>query len=348
MRVLHSNRRAGILGGGARSGTNLPGVPASPTQRTTLARTEPRNARSPLSLVSVGWRDLWRHEPTTVWPVQEKATVWPRRARDAVLWHARRIVEATIDNVARLRDPMIPPRTLMFDGPQTRKDFKENGLQYLGYLVELGGLQPTSALLDVGSGMGRKAIPLTRYLSPEGRYYGFDITKSGVDWCTDHVTRRHPNFEFIHVDVQNPHYNPAGGLSAEEFRFPYPDAFFDVVLLGSVFTHMFSSEVDHYLSEIARVLKSTGRAMVTYFLLNSEAKEHIATGRSELSFRFGADSCRIEDQTDPLAAVAYEEVFMRGLYNRHGLTIIDPVHYGSWCGRLSETFQDIVIGRRSQ
>jgi SAM-dependent methyltransferase len=64
---------------------------------------------------------------------------------------------------------VLPPKSLQkFVGG----DYKDIGVLLLSYLVDLCGLQPEEAVLDVGCGSGRAALPLTGYLSSEGRYAG--------------------------------------------------------------------------------------------------------------------------------------------------------------------------------
>lgn len=142
-------------------------------------------------------------------------------------------------------------------------------------------------MLDVGCGSGRMALPLTGYLNSEGRYAGFDISQKAIAWCQEHITSAHPNFQFEVSDIYNSLYNPKGKYQSLDFRFPYPDASFDVVFLTSVFTHMFPPDVEHYLDEISRVLKPGGRCLCTYFLLNDESLAHIAEGKSAHNFQHG-------------------------------------------------------------
>jgi ubiquinone/menaquinone biosynthesis C-methylase UbiE len=143
--------------------------------------------------------------------------------------------------------------------------YTATGTEFLGYLVDLCGLRPGDAVLDVGCGSGRMAVPLTGYLTREGRYAGFDVSREAVAWCTENISGVHPNFEFTVVDVQNGAYNPTGRYKSSDFRFPYPDGSFDVVLLASLFTHMLPSDVQHYLHEIVRVLKPGGQLLVLEF-----------------------------------------------------------------------------------
>ncbi len=63
------------------------------------------------------------------------------------------------------RGPLVPPRGLANVGGG---DFREIGEGQLRCFVEIGGLKPDDADLDVGCGVGRMAVPLTRYLSGRG------------------------------------------------------------------------------------------------------------------------------------------------------------------------------------
>jgi SAM-dependent methyltransferase len=240
--------------------------------------------------------------------------------------------------------PLVPPRSRMFDGTAEYQDFKANGEEFLRYYVELGHLQPDATMLDVGSGIGRKTVPLIHYLNHRGRYEGIEIVKAGVEWCQQQITRRHPSFHFQQIDVFNAYYNPAGIIKAAEYRFPFSDALFDFVTLGSVFTHLQPADLIQYLSEVARVLKPGGRCLITFFLLNQESSALIQAGRSSLDLRHGAGSYRVLDPAAPERAIGYDQDFIAGLFEQYGLAIEQPIRYGSWCGRARYlSYQDIVV-----
>lgn len=239
---------------------------------------------------------------------------------------------------------LMPPESLNFVGDG---DFREIGSEFLRHFIELGGLKPNESVLDVGCGIGRMAAPLTRYLDKQGRYEGFDIVSDGIDWSVKNIGSRFSNFRFQFLDIYNRNYNPKGRLKAAEAKFPYPSESFDFVFLTSVFTHMLPDEVENYLSEIARVMKSNARCLITYFLLNHESLELIGSKKSKFGFGHQFGSYRLQDLNAPEAAVSYEENFVQGLYRRYGLKINEPIRYGSWCGR--STFvsgQDIVVARK--
>src|SRR5215212_9202219 len=97
---------------------------------------------------------------------------------EGVLW-----AKDLADQLLGRRDALIPPRRMMFDGPRDTAAFVANGAEFLRYYRDLCQLLPDETILDIGSGMGRKTIPLTRYLSQAGCYEGLDVNKVGVDWC---------------------------------------------------------------------------------------------------------------------------------------------------------------------
>jgi SAM-dependent methyltransferase len=239
---------------------------------------------------------------------------------------------------------MVPPVALMHDGPQSYKDFKQNGAEFLRYYVELCGLRPDEKILDVGSGIGRKTLPLVDYLNERGSYDGLELVKSGVDWCTEQYTQRYPNFRFHLIDVYNELYNPSGKYKATEYQFPFADGQFDFVVLNSVFTHMVAEEVEHYLGEIARVLKPGGRCLISFFLLNDESLKLIADGKSTIELRHELGPGRALSRERPELAIGFDEGFVNALYERLGLGIKEPVYYGSWCGRAEYlSYQDLIV-----
>ncbi|MBV7332480.1 class I SAM-dependent methyltransferase [Chloroflexi bacterium TSY] len=124
--------------------------------------------------------------------------------------------------------------------------------------------------------MGRKTIPLTGYLNQNGSYLGLEINPVGVNWCQNEISTRHPNFRFQQIDVFNGRYHPTGQHQASDYTFPFADGSYDFIVLASVFTHMFPDGVSRYLSEIQRLLDSSGgRCLISFFLLNEEAEMHI-------------------------------------------------------------------------
>jgi SAM-dependent methyltransferase len=228
------------------------------------------------------------------------------------------------------------------------RSYRAVGDEFFGYFKELCALKPHEAVLDVGCGCGQMAVPLTDYLHQSAHYEGFDIVNPMIAWCKRSISSKYPNFNFQLVDILNKNYNPNGRCSASEYTFPYDTGSFDFALVKSVFTHMLHRDVTRYLSEIARVLKKSGRCMITYFLVNEESRRLMDANASTLDFPYILSECHVASRRVPEAAVAYDEEYVRSLHKTAGLTIVEPIRYGSWSGRSNFlSYQDIVLSSKS-
>ncbi|MDD2768630.1 MAG: methyltransferase domain-containing protein [Methylococcus sp.] len=243
------------------------------------------------------------------------------------------------------RDPLFPPPSLHSVGPY--ECYTSVGDEFCRYFIEFGDLQAGHKVLDVGCGTGRMARPLTHYLKA-GSYDGIDIVEPSIIWCQRTYRTKYPNFNFYFSDIYNAMYNPGGQCHASEYRFPFEDARFDFVFLTSVFTHMLPLDMENYLSEVARVLKPGGRCLITYFLLNPDSSALIDAGKAGFSFRHELPGCRIENPEVPEAAVGYDNDWVRRLFGKYGLSLLEPIHYGNWSGRPDGlSWQDIVIAAKT-
>ncbi len=242
--------------------------------------------------------------------------------------------------------PLVPCAEQMFEGPQSLEEFKANGEEFLAIYKEICGLRPDERMLDVGCGIGRKTVHLTRYFNQRAVYEGIDITKAGIDWCREKITPRCPNFHFQQIDVYNRLYNPRGTCLPSQYRFPFGDESFDFVMLGSVFTHMPPGDVKNYLSEIRRVLARGGRCLISYFLLNEESLRLVESGKSTLDFKYVMDKYRTISPQTPEDAIAIDEGWIKDTYRDLGLKVM-RLDYGSWCGRRDYlSYQDLTLAMK--
>ena len=226
------------------------------------------------------------------------------------------------------KDSMIPPKQM--SGYVGRGgDFEEIGQQFKSYFINYAELKKNAIVLDVGCGIGRNAIPLTGYLNEEGSYYGIDIVESGINWCNERITTKYPNFKFIHNNILNKNYNKHGEVLACEYKFPFDNKTFDFIFLTSVFTHMFPDDIENYMKEISRVLKHKGRCFITFFIINDESKRLMEYPGSTFNFKFHGDRYFCYKESDPEAAIAFEEDYVVTLFNSNNMAIENSIHYGS-------------------
>ncbi len=243
------------------------------------------------------------------------------------------------------KNPLIPPRRMIFIGDG---DYQKIGDEFLGYFKEFGELKSNHKVLDVGCGIGRMSVPLTEYLSNEGEYYGFDIVEMGINWCKKNITNIYPNFNYEHSDIYNKMYNPKGVEKSSDYKFNYNDNFFDFVFLTSVFTHMHTQDINRYLEEISRVMKTRCRCLITFFLMNAESIALIKNKESTQNLIYKIDNNSFaKDKNIPESAIGFNEDYIKELLNKNGLNLIQPIHYGSWCGRNSfVSYQDIIVAEK--
>jgi SAM-dependent methyltransferase len=264
-----------------------------------------------------------------------------RRLADRAWVSAKLRVADGVDRVRGRRDPLIPPRRRSnFAGDS---DFAATGDQFLELFRTYGDLSGSDRVLDVGCGIGRMARPLTHVLAPPtGSYDGFDVVPHAIAWCQQHYRCTRVPFRFVHVDVHNPEYNPEGREQAGDFRFPYPDDQFDLVLATSVFTHLLTADAEHYLAEIARVLAPKGRLFSTWFVLDHDISTENA--RPIFNFQHPIGDAVVVDPNAPAGAVAYPRRWLKTTVDSAGMAL-DAVVRGSWTGITGPTAQDIVRAR---
>jgi O-antigen biosynthesis protein len=226
------------------------------------------------------------------------------------------------------------------------ESFRQVGEEMVECMRDLVDLRPDARILEVGCGSGRVAIPLLDYVDERGTYDGFDVVPVAIEWCQEHLSSRNPAFRFHHADVANDTYHPNGAVDASEYRFPFDDATFDVVVLTSVFTHLLDDAAQRYIDEIGRVLRPGGRLFSTWFLLDGISIGAVMRGDAEIPFQQAPGPVWTMDAAQPAWAVAYDETFVRDLFSDTPLAI-DAVVPGTWCGRPDgRSFQDILVGRK--
>jgi SAM-dependent methyltransferase len=212
--------------------------------------------------------------------------------------------------------------------------------------AELAPVEGKHVVLEAGCGTGMDAILLTKQLSAEGRYTGFDINRDNIHECTANITSRFPNFRFVHLDIYDSIYNQNGTLSPLEVQFPEEQGVVNRFIAQSVFTHLLPDVNAFYLQEIRRVLHPDGLALITCFV-GDHSEIETSVENDFAFFRFPylyAPGVYINDLKSPSEAVVYERNLFLRMIQEAGLVLTKLVP-GSWAsGRPPKRFgQDIVI-----
>lgn len=229
-----------------------------------------------------------------------------------------------------------------------RGDYLKQANIFFQYFKQYCDLQPDYSILDIGSGVGRMAVPFIGYLNDDVNYEGIDIVKTGVDWCNKHISVTNPQFNFIHSDIYNDLYNTKGIIKGEAYTFPYKENKFDLVFLTSVFTHMLQAEVEQYIKEISRVLKPNGYCLATFFILNKESETLMNKTEDTFKFPYQQGDYSLMSLDTKTANVAYKQEWIESVLKENGLKI-EQMRFGFWSGRQKENFpdfQDIIIMKK--
>jgi SAM-dependent methyltransferase len=168
-----------------------------------------------------------------------------------------------------------------------------------------GGEAPLDALLDYGCGHGRIARFL-RAAFPEARVYVTDRDRAGVDWC---VTR-------------------LGCISASE---ALAEPIYDLVWLGSVFTHLPEHETRALLLRLLRVVRPGGLIGFTSqgrFSAEMIRSDMRAPQRGPSFVRYNLPDDEINRLLAGYAETGYGYVDYPGQTD-YGVSIVDPRWYAN-------------------
>jgi ubiquinone/menaquinone biosynthesis C-methylase UbiE len=212
-------------------------------------------------------------------------------------------------------------------------------------------INPDDVVLEVGCGVGRDAIQLTKILSDKGKYTGFDIIKPSIEWSKQNISKKHRNFSFHYYDINSQIHNSGGTISSTDIKLPAKDNSVDRIFLHSVFTHMFEKDIVHYLKEFNRILKPDGLVLASFFVLDQEALASLEKGKTikhrhaPLSFQHKySEGCFVNDTDYPEGAVGFTPSKLRSMLRSANLGIHGRhVHRGWWSGLKGANGQDVVI-----
>ena len=117
-------------------------------------------------------------------------------------------------------------------------------------MIQLAGLGPGEAVLDVGCGTGTLAIAAKRRVGSSGAVFGVDASPPMVAKATRKSARARVDVTFTNAVVE---------------ALPFPDARFDAVLSTLMLHHLPRPVRRQCFAEIRRVLKPHGQLLVVDF-----------------------------------------------------------------------------------
>lgn len=172
-----------------------------------------------------------------------------------------------------------------------------------------------SNVLDIGSGCGRWAHWLRDYnfrgRRYTGTYVGIDIDAEAIAWCEQHYDAE--RFRFHHSSDSSVSYHQKGE-DAGHYRVPEPDETFNLVFSNSLMTHVLEAQLENYIAESYRLLRSGGAIMHSHFNLDYPP----ATFGARHTFQHRIGNAYVESLEQPEAAVAYRTDYLFEVARRVG------------------------------
>jgi SAM-dependent methyltransferase len=239
---------------------------------------------------------------------------------------------------SKFKSFVLPEHLVLLTGAGT-ETLDEIGKAHIDNYKKFLGIDDEMHIVEIGSGIGRDAFQLIEEF-PNVHYLGIDVTRDSVNWCINHITSLHSNFQFLHFDAYHELYNPLGLKNTSDFLIPVKTASIDRIFLGSVFTHLFEEDIRHYMKEISRILKPDGLAYATFFLYSEEiiaAARKTRRSHNGLTFEFQhSPGCFVSDPNFHTGSVAYTDELMRSMISESGLSLSREYLKGWWSGYFEE------------
>lgn len=215
--------------------------------------------------------------------------------------------------------------------------------EFLSYLRFLLAMKPEHRLWDIGCGCGLLELALET-AGFHNSLVGVDIHRPSIKWAQRTISKRVSNFRFIHADICNEAYWPYGKFSASEWFSVFREKDFDIAIAKSLFTHMLPEELSVYLTQISLRLKTGGKALLTFFLLNSQQQKLKSQNKIVFTKPNNKSAYALKNLYAPTAAVAYEEAYILDLLSKKHFGLLGDIYYGSWTSIENPlSYQDIIL-----
>ncbi|MEQ8333612.1 class I SAM-dependent methyltransferase [Nisaea sp.] len=262
-------------------------------------------------------------------------------------------IRHTIEQCWSLEPDRIPPRHLMnVVGSPDAAHFRATMCDLFGELALRGAVEPTDTVLDLGCGCGRLAIPFAAHLG-SGTYIGVDVWTEGLDWCRDNIASDTGSLQFIHREaVNNYYFEPRAPNADNHYHLSELDREqVDFAFAISLFTHLQQRDCFAYLSELSRVLKGSGCAYITCFIIDEFFFDFVRRTGLHRAVSQEQPGCYYAYEGQDFFA-GYTRATWTGMLENSGLKIVgyDP---GTWAEKpgglhYQDTFMVVPQGYRKK
>lgn len=150
-------------------------------------------------------------------------------------------------------------------------DPADSGLMLINYMCTRLGVESLAGLdvLDFGCGTRFSQTIINRG-APIGTYTGVEIEKQIVDYLTENVMDT--RLSYVHLDMSNTFYNPAGPKFDVHTPSPLGSRKFDVICMFSVITHQQPNEAATIFGLLRKHIKPDGRLFFSAFIHDDDVQ----------------------------------------------------------------------------
>ena len=166
------------------------------------------------------------------------------------------------------------------------------------------------SVFDFGCGCGRVARQLMLQTPAPKQYVGVDVNREMLEWCQQNLTPANRDYRFFHHDVYNSSYAKENTLQLAQ-PFPVPDSNFSLIIAHSVFTHLYRTQTEFYLSEVKRILAPNGVAFLSWFFFDNCGFSFLENGPHTI----------FVGEADPTVAVIYDRQWFINAVRAVGLRV---------------------------
>lgn len=208
---------------------------------------------------------------------------------------------------------------------------------------------------DFGCGIGRMVVALKHQYGDALSIVGTDIVPAMISFCKQTLQPRMNGTDFLCLDAGSVMYDQwktsDDPRPASEARFFTENArSFDLIYSFSVFTHLYKSEMERYLSLFSQSLQLNGTLAVSCFLLDGPTRRAINEKKThnDALVEIGEDrDLYFGNPANELGFVAIGTDSFVSLLDGAGFQV-EAAIYGSWRTkqpRAHQIHQDTIIAR---
>ena len=270
----------------------------------------------------------------------------------------------------------IPPIELNYNYNASILNYKKNFLSsafkkyfplILEYQSKINSGNKENHFLDLGCGYAPMAVAYLNYLNSNKeknlnyKYLGVDINKDAITWLkSKYFDKKEFNFllhetqlEKDYLQSKSKQIPTLSDSDGAEVKYEIPKDFvYDVQWSMSYFTHLTPNSCDQVLNLIQQKGKKNSLQFNSWLIIDSESNFALEAQMTNRLLPYDMGVYLTRSKENPLTATCYKEKFIKEIYEKNKLNIIDIIK-GRWRGldlrgKNSNFSQDIIISQKAE